>query len=131
MNPEGFGYFIAPRGKGAPILVELLPGTGGGGGPPASELMAAVVFRPGAPSSGFFVATWAEVQAVMAASPAGVVFVDNGLVSPALVPGTSGVTDFQGRWELRPYRPNFQANYAELTVQDGATLKAVCRISGT
>ena len=131
MNPEGYGYFIAPRGKGAPILVELLPGTGGGGGPPASQLVAAIVFRPGAASSGFFVETWPEVQAVMAASPAGVVFVDDGTVSPALVPGATGITDFQGRWELRPYRPNFQAAYSELTVQDGATLKAVYKISGT
>ena len=39
MNPEGYGYFIAPRGKGAPILVELLPGTGGGGPVPASAIV--------------------------------------------------------------------------------------------
>ena len=130
MNPEGYGYFIAPRGKGAPILVELLPGTGGGGGPPASQLMAAIVFRPGAASSGFFVETWPEVQAVMAASPAGVVFVDDGIVSPALVPGATGITDFQGRWELRPYRGD-DTNFSTLQVSDGATLKSIAIIRGT
>ena len=96
----------------------------------SSRAQAAVIFRPGAPSSGYFVATWPEVQAVVAASAGNVYVMVDDSIAPCVVPGASGVTDFQGRGEIRPYRADV-LNFSTLLVEDGATLKSIARIVGT
>jgi hypothetical protein len=89
-----------------------------------------IIFRPGAASGGLAVATWAEVQEfVNLREGAVVVYVDDG-VAAAHVPAASGVTDFQGRGEIRAYRQD-AANYSTLVIDDGATLKSIFRIAGT
>ena len=89
-----------------------------------------IIFRPGVPSSGLAVATWSEVQAFVTLREGNViVFVDDGITA-AHVSGASGITDFQGRGEIRPYRPNVLA-FSTLTIDDGATLKGLARISET
>lgn len=90
-----------------------------------------IIYQPGGVSGGLVVTTWAEVQAFVALRQGAViVYVDDSIVSPALVPGASGVTDFQGRGEIRPYRQDAN-NYSTLVIQDGATLKSLYRISST
>jgi hypothetical protein len=89
-----------------------------------------IIFRPGAASSAISVATWAEVQAFVALRQGAViVYVDDGIAA-AHVPAASGVTDFQGRGEIRAYRQD-GSNYSTLIVDDGATLKSIYRIAGT
>jgi len=122
MNTEGFAFGTSNSGQF--VLQELVPGSPSGGA------VGGVIYRPGAASSGMFVATWAEVQAVVAAfSGCCIVWVDDGIVTPALVPASTGVTDFQGRGEIRPYRVD-DDNYATLVVEDGATLKALAALRG-
>ena len=93
----------------------------------------AVVYKPGTPSSGEHVETWAEVQKVIAAAASTgkcIVYVDDSLTAGAgaLVPGASGVTDGFGRLEIRPYRQDGNGTF--LIVEDGATLKGLYRIAG-
>ncbi len=93
--------------------------------------MASVIYRPGTPSAGDHVATWPEVQTVITAADGKcVVYIDTSLVTPATVPGATGVTDGLGRLELRPYRQDIHG-YTTLVIEDGATLKGLNKISGT
>lgn len=88
-----------------------------------------IIYQPGGAAGELVVTTWAEVQAFVALRQGSVIiYVDDSIVSPAHVPGASGVTDLQGRAEIRPYRQN--ANNVLFQVDDGATLKAIARLSG-
>jgi hypothetical protein len=90
----------------------------------------AVIYRPGVASSGMFLATWAEVQSVVArTNGAVIVYVDDSVVSPALVPGATGITDCEGRVELRPFAVD-AINYTVLQVEDGATLRNLMSVNG-
>jgi len=90
-----------------------------------------IIFQPGgAPGQDLVATTWAEVQAFIALRDGAViVYVDDSL-APCTVPGASGVTDCQGRVEIRPYRPD-QQNFSTLTIEAGATLKSIYKLSGT
>lgn len=90
-----------------------------------------IIYRPGGVAGGLVVTTWTEVQAFVALRQGAVtVYVDDSIVSPAHVPAASGVTDFFGRGELRPYRQD-ALNYSTLVVDSGATLKGIFRLAGT
>lgn len=89
-----------------------------------------IIFRPGGVSGGLVVTTWAEVQTFNALRQGAIVLYVDDSIAPAIVPGASGVTDFKGRGEIRPYRQNF-IGYSTLQVNDGATLKGIWRIAGT
>jgi len=81
-------------------------------------------------SADAFVETWAEVKlAIIAAQGNIIVYVDDG-IAPAHVPGVSGVTDGNGRMEIRPYRPDVNA-FSTLTIDDGATIKGLARLTST
>jgi hypothetical protein len=89
-----------------------------------------IIYRPGGVSGGLVVTTWAEVQNFVALRQgAVVVYVDDGTAA-AHVPAASGITDFFGRGEIRPYRQDI-LNYSTLIVDSGATLKGIFRLSGT
>lgn len=116
------GFFF---GNKQGVLLEVIPA-----GSPLLGSAAAIVFRPGVPSAGNFVATWAEVKTFIAAASGDcIVYVDDG-VAPAHVPGASGITEGFGRLEIRPYRSDAQ-NSSTLTVDDGATLRGLYRIANT
>jgi lysophospholipase L1-like esterase len=55
-----------------------------------------IIFRPGVASAGPAVATWAEVQAAIAAADGAITVYIDGQNAPAHVPAGSGVTDCQG-----------------------------------
>lgn len=87
-----------------------------------------IVFRPGgAPAQGL-VTTWPEVQDFISLNDgACVVYVDDSLQSPAIVPGSSGVTDCKGKTEFRDHITD-SVDYTILQVEEGATLRNVARI---
>src|SRR5271155_1084848 len=90
-----------------------------------------IIYRPGGVAGGLVVTTWAQVQKFVAARQgAAIVYVDDSIVSPAHVPAATGVTDFLGRGEIRPYRQDFE-NFSTLVVDSGATLKGLFRLAGT
>jgi hypothetical protein len=86
-----------------------------------------IIFRPGTPSStGNIVATWAEVQAAIAATNGALnVFVDSS-IAPAVV--DVGVTDFQGRVFLRAASTVLTPAPMQLDVPDGAVLQDLAGI---
>lgn len=85
-----------------------------------------IIFRPGAPSNGNIVRTWAEVKAYVAATNGAInIYVDNSL-APAVV--DPGVTDFQGRAFLRAGSPIIAPAPMQLDVPDGAILKDLAGI---
>lgn len=95
--------------------------------PPTPESVAAnsfangIIFRPGAPSNGNVVGTWAEVKAYIAATNGALnIFVDSSL-APAVV--DLGITDFQNRAFLRPAASVLAPVPMQLDVPDGALLK--------
>ena len=89
-----------------------------------------IIYRPGAASSGIFVETWPEVQAFIASrSGTCLVYVDDSIVTPAPIPGATGITECFGRVEFRPHNSNFIASV--LVVEDGATLKGIYRLGST
>lgn len=66
--------------------------------PTPTDGFSSVIYRPGAPSSGPFVETWPEVQAILTASVGRcIVYVDNSIVSPAPVPTATRITECYGR----------------------------------
>lgn len=95
------------------------------------DIFASIIYRPGVPTAGAFVETWAEVKTVNTATQGRcLVYVDDSIVSPAPVPGASGITDFQGRGQIQPYRTDAN-NFSVLLVEDGATLKGLANVHGT
>lgn len=81
-----------------------------------------IIFKPGGVTGGLVVTSWAEVQTFIAyREGAVIVYVDDSIISPALVPGASGVTDCEGRLELRAFLLD-SVNYSVLQIEDGATL---------
>jgi hypothetical protein len=96
-----------------------------GGLVPGKPGSAGIIFRPGLPSAGVAVATWAEVQtAIIAADGAITVFID-GQNAACHVPASSGVTDCQGATLFQSY--NLLAGVGAvaqqtLTIDDGAVL---------
>lgn len=90
-----------------------------------------IVFQPGGVKSGITVTSWVDVQEfVNLRQGAVIVLVDDSIVTPAVVPTTSGITDFQGKGEIRAFRQN-ELNFTTLEVANGATLKGIYRIAGT
>lgn len=87
-----------------------------------------IVFKPGATASQGIVTEWADVQAFITLNDgACVVYVDDSIVSPAVVPGASGVTECQGKTEFRDHISDSVA-YTVLQIEEGATLRNVARI---
>lgn len=88
-----------------------------------------IIYKPGGVTAGLVVTTWAQVQAFIALRQGAVIiYVDDSIVSPALVPGASGVTDCGGRVEFRPAIVD-SLSYSVLQVDDGATLHNVYAIT--
>jgi hypothetical protein len=89
-----------------------------------------IIYKPGVPSSSDTVATWVEVQAKIASwDGKGIVYIDDSVVSPAPVPGATGVTQCDGRVVLMPANYN-AVNGTFLQIQNGATLENLPRITG-
>lgn len=90
----------------------------------------AIIFKPGGTSAGDVASTWAEVKAFIQASSNGkcIVYVDDSVISPALVPGALHSTDCGGRVELRPYATDASA-FTVLQIEDGATLKNLWKLT--
>lgn len=90
-----------------------------------------IIYKPGGVNGGLVVTTWAQVQQFIAfREGAVIVYVDDSIVSPALVPAASGITDCENRVELRSFRQD-ELNFTTLVVQDGATLKNLYKINST
>lgn len=105
-------------------------GSGGSPVPSLEKDFGAVIYRPGAASSGYFVETWAEVQAAIDGHEGAIiVYVDDSLVfpAPAHVPASSGVTECYDRVELRPYRVD-SLRWSVLQIDDGAQLQNLYKI---
>jgi hypothetical protein len=82
----------------------------------------AIIYQPGGTAGGLVVTTWTEVQAFIALREGAVtVYVDDSMVSPALVPAASGVTECFGRVTIQPYKVD-SIVFSVLEVEDGATL---------
>jgi len=91
---------------------------------------ASIIYKPGVASSGDHVATWPEVQTFIAASDGKcIVYVDDSVVSPALVPAVTGTTPCFGRVELRPYVIGSTA-VTVLQIETGATLQDLYAVTG-
>jgi hypothetical protein len=89
-----------------------------------------IIYRPGGSPGGLVVTTWAQVQKFIAARQSAViVYVDDSL-APCHVPAASGITDCQGRVEIRPYRQDAE-NFSTLVIDPGAQLKSLYKLSGT
>lgn len=88
-----------------------------------------VIYQPGGTSNGPVVATWEEVKAfITLKSGACIVYVDDSITSPALVPATAGVTECFGRLELRPFKVD-SINFSVLQIEDGATLSNLYQVT--
>jgi hypothetical protein len=88
-----------------------------------------IIYRPGGVAGGLVATTWAEVQSFIAfRTGAVIVYVDDSIVSPALVPGVSGVTECFGRVELRPFKLD-SVLFSVLEIQDGATLDNLYQVT--
>ena len=92
----------------------------------------AIIYRPGGTSGSDVKATWAEVKTFIQASSNGkcIVYVDDSIVSPALVNAATGTTDCKGRVEIRPALSN-ALNPVFLQIENGATLRDVYAIIGS
>lgn len=103
-----------------PFIVANGPG---GGGVDANG----VIFRPGVPSAGNHVATWAEVATrVTAAEGALDIYVDDS-IAPTHAPVASGVTNCKGA-RIIGY-PTIAPPFANLIIDDGAQLLDVREVS--
>lgn len=88
-----------------------------------------VIYQPGGTSNGPVVATWEEVKAFIALkSGACIIYVDDSITSPALVPATAGVTECFGRVELRPFKVD-SIIFSVLEIEDGATLSNLYQVT--
>jgi hypothetical protein len=91
-------------------------------GPNVPKSYGAIIYKPGTPSAGDSVATWAEVQAFIAAANGKcIVYVDDSIVSPAPVPATTGITECFGRVTLQAFKVD-SIIFSVLEIEDGATL---------
>lgn len=82
-----------------------------------------IIYQPGGTNSGITVTTWAQVQQFLTyRTGAVIVYVDDSITSPALVPTASGVTQCNGRVE---FRSAIAETAAVLLIQAGATLDNV------
>jgi len=125
----------------APFAPPTLPGITGGyiqtnlGFNP--QLITSIIYQPGGTSSGDIVATWPEVQMLLRAYTAiqpgangkFILYVDDSMTSPALVPGTTGVTNGLGRLEIRPAVED-PIRYTVLQIEPGATIANLYAVSG-
>lgn len=86
------------------------------------------IYRPGGTSGGDVFATWAEVKTFIQSSSNGkcIVYIDDSITSPAPVDAATGVTQCNGRVELR----SFAAHSAILLIQAGATLDNLWALTG-
>jgi hypothetical protein len=106
---------------------------GGGGGGGATE---ALIYRPGGPSAGNVVATWAQVKtALIAANGLLDVAIDDSIVSPVVIPGASGATNGFGAARIIPYAPRVGTAFPPvvkpvLRIAEGATLHDFAEIQG-
>lgn len=88
-----------------------------------------IIYKPGGVAAGLVVTSWAEVQTFITFRRGTViVYVDDSVVSPALVSGATGITDCESRVEFRPFDID-SLDYTVLQVEDGATLKNLYAIS--
>src|SRR5271169_1073936 len=90
-----------------------------------------IIYRPGGTSAGDVVATWPEVQEFIQASSNGkcIVYIDDSIVSPALVPGATGITECFGRVILDTAAGDSDAFTGILQIEDGATLRNLNKIN--
>src|SRR5271155_268261 len=91
-----------------------------------------IIYKPGGVAGGLVVTTWTQVQKFIAARQGAIiVYVDDSIVSPApaLVPGSTGITECFGRVEFRPYAVD-GTTFAVLQVEDGATLQDLYAVRG-
>jgi len=89
-----------------------------------------IIYRPGGVVGALVVTTWAQVQQFIAERQGTVVvYVDDSNVSPALVPGASGVTDCQGRVIIMPALAD-AVLFAVLQIEPGATLQDLYKVAG-
>ena len=88
-----------------------------------------LIFQPGGTPGPQVVTTWAEVQDFISlTNGACVVYVDDTFQSPALVPGSSGITDCAGKTEFREHLSD-SVNWSVLQIEPGATLRNVAFVS--
>ncbi len=81
-----------------------------------------IIYQPGGTASGLIVTSWSQVQKFIAARQgACTVYVDDSIVSPALVPGATGITEGFGRLILDVYAGDSDA-FSVLQIEDGATI---------
>src|SRR5271170_1319694 len=108
-NPGDVQVYVGPEWSAMPI-------------PLGPTDFGSIIYRPGGVTAKDVVATWPEVQAfITKADGKCFVYVDDSIVSPAPVPGTSGITECFGRVELRPFVID-PVNFTILQVESGATL---------
>ena len=89
----------------------------------------AIIYKPGSTSFGRTVATWAEVQPFISnLQGTGVVYIDDSIVSPALVPAATGVTNCQGRVTIEPFLAD-AVRFTTLQIEPGATLQDLAKVN--
>lgn len=88
-----------------------------------------IIYRPGGVPGGLVVTTWSQVQKFIAAREGAVtVYVDDSIVSPALVPAATGVTECFGRVQLQAAQID-SINFSVLQIEDGATLDNLYQVT--
>ena len=130
-GPTGPAGTTGPTGPAGVTGVTGPTGPAGATGVTGPQgLQASIVYKPGVASSGDHVATWPEVQTFITATDGRcIVYVDDSVVSPALVAGATGITDCLGRVELRPYNID-SSSVTILQIQAGATLRNLYAVTG-
>lgn len=116
----------------SPLIATVDQDFAGSAGPPGPPGISAdgAIFRPGAPSVAPVYATWAEIEAVIAASAGALtVYVDDSL-APAIVPATAN-TDFNYAGKLAPFKGSSDGSTDNiLTIADGGRLRNLRAIDG-
>ena len=92
----------------------------GGGGVAVSSL-ASIIWRPGVPSAGSVVATWAEVETYIAATSGNLIVQVDSSIAPAIVPDTADTECF-GRLALVGYTLNI-GGLNTVIIADGGRLR--------
>lgn len=109
-----------------PGVGPVIPASGGGGGGSAG-----VLWKPGAPSGNGQYATWAEVYAVIQATPGRVVVFTDGSLALPVIP--AGLYDLGSRVMLEPSAPKFSLRGPPLScavsLSDGAVLHNLLSIT--